>query len=398
MIQIKGNELYSFQTVFPPKVEKNVRIRTRLVTCTIVNNHSGKSNMEIMKAVLGLEDGQFVVGEGFGIEGECAGELVFNTQMTGYMESLTDPSYFGQILMFTFPLIGNYGVDPQNFQNEKVCALGCVTKEICEKPAASPSIRSFFEEKHLLGMSGVDTRALTIKTRVHGTMRAALVVGCDDGDYAVNLARRTPQITDIIPIPEVSCRQPYRVFGKGKRIAVIDLGIKKNMITSLAKRGGDLYVFPHDVTSEQVRACKPDALFVSNGPGDPKQAVHAIRCIRELLGQLPIFGICMGNQVSALAIGGDTYKLKFGHRGANQPVRFKDGRIFITTQNHGFAVDEDSLPEGCRVTYTNVNDGTVEGFENKDLKLTTVQFHPEAHGGPRDTEAHFFDALYRRIS
>jgi carbamoyl-phosphate synthase small subunit len=354
--------------------------------------------MEIMKAVLGLEDGQFYIGNGFGVEGECSGELVFNTQMTGYMESLTDPSYFGQILMFTFPQIGNYGVDTQNFQNDKVCALGCIAKEICEKPAASPSIRSYFEENRLLGMSGVDTRAITIKTRVHGTMRAALVVGSDDGDYAVNLARRTPQITDIIPIPEVSCKHPYRVEGKGKRIAVIDLGIKKNMITSLAKRGGDLYVFPYNVTPGQILACKPDALFVSNGPGDPKQAVEAIHCIRELLGQLPIFGICMGNQVSALAIGGDTYKLKFGHRGANQPVRFKDGRIFITTQNHGFAVDEDSLPEGCRVTYTNVNDGTVEGFENKDLKLTTVQFHPEAHGGPRDTEAHFFDALYRRIS
>ncbi|PKL58053.1 MAG: carbamoyl phosphate synthase small subunit, partial [Methanomicrobiales archaeon HGW-Methanomicrobiales-5] len=339
-----------------------------------------------MKAVLGLEDGQFFVGEGFGVEGECSGELVFNTQMTGYMESLTDPSYFGQILMFTFPQIGNYGVDIQNFQNEKVCALGCIAKEICEKPAASPSIRSYFEENNLLGMSGVDTRALTIKTRVHGTMRAALIVGSDDGDYAVNLAKRTPQITDIVPIPEVSCKQPYRIEGQGKRIAVIDLGIKKSMITSLEKRGGDLYIFPHDATPEQILSCNPDALLVSNGPGDPKQATHAIRSIRELLGQLPIFGICMGNQVSALALGGDTYKLKFGHRGANQPVRFKDGRIFITTQNHGFAVDEDSLPEGCRVTYTNVNDGTVEGFENKDLKLTTVQFHPEAHGGPQDTE------------
>ena len=200
--------------------------------------------MEIMKAVLGLEDGQFVVGEGFGVEGECAGELVFNTQMTGYMESLTDPSYFGQILMFTFPLIGNYGVDPQNFQNNRVCALGCITREICEKPSTQPSIRSFFEENNLLGMTGIDTRALTIKTRVHGTMRAALVVDSDDGDYAIQLARRTPTICDIIPIPEVSCKQPYHVKGSGKRIAVIDLGIKKNMITSLTKRGGDLHVFP----------------------------------------------------------------------------------------------------------------------------------------------------------
>jgi carbamoyl-phosphate synthase small subunit len=354
--------------------------------------------MEIMKAVLGLENGESFVGEGFGVEGECAGELVFNTQMTGYMESLTDPSYFGQILMFTFPQIGNYGVDPQNFQNPNVCALGCIAKEICEKPAGHPSIRSFFEENHLLGMSGIDTRALTIRTRVHGTMRAALVVGSDDGEYAVSLARRTPTICDIIPIPEVSCRAPYHIPGSGKRIAVIDLGIKKNQLTSLSKRNGDLYVFPHDTTSEQVLACSPAALFVSNGPGDPKQARQSIRCIRDLLGKLPIFGICMGNQVSALAIGGDTYKLKFGHRGANQPVRYKDGRIFITTQNHGFAVDADSLPEGCLVTYTNVNDGTVEGFEDEDLCLTTVQFHPEAHGGPRDTEAHFFDALFRRLA
>ncbi|HZK29884.1 MAG TPA: glutamine-hydrolyzing carbamoyl-phosphate synthase small subunit, partial [Methanoregula sp.] len=327
-----------------------------------------------------------------------AGELVFNTQMTGYMESLTDPSYFGQILMFTFPQIGNYGVDKQNFQNPNICALGCITKEICEKPSALPSFRSFFEENNLLGMSGVDTRALTIKTRVHGTMRAALVAGSDDGDYAVQLARRTPSISDIVPIPEVSCRAPYHIPGSGKRIAVIDLGIKKNQITSLANRQGDLYVFPYNARSGQVLACKPDALFISNGPGDPKQAPDAIRCIKDLLGQLPIFGICMGNQVCALALGGDTYKLKFGHRGANQPVRFKDGRIFITTQNHGFAVDADSLPEGCSVSYTNVNDGTLEGFENKDLDLTTVQFHPEAHGGPRDTEAHFFNDLFRRIS
>jgi carbamoyl-phosphate synthase small subunit len=354
--------------------------------------------MEIMKAVLGLEDGQFVVGEGFGSEGETAGELVFNTQMTGYMESLTDPSYFGQILMFTFPLIGNYGVDSQNFQNEKVCALGCITKEICERPAAQPSIRSYFEENSLLGMTGVDTRALTIRLRVHGTMRAALIVGSDDGESAVRLARRTATICDIIPIPEVSCKMPYRVPGTGKRIAIIDLGIKKNMIASLSRRKGDIFVFPHNVTADQILACNPDALLISNGPGDPKQAVDAIRCVRELLGQLPIFGICMGIQVSALALGGDTYKLKFGHRGANQPVKFKDGRIFITTQNHGFAVDEQSLPEGCRITYTNVNDGTVEGFENEDLDLTAVQFHPEAHGGPRDTEAHFFNALYRRIS
>jgi carbamoyl-phosphate synthase small subunit len=354
--------------------------------------------MEIMKAVLGLEDGQYVVGEGFGVEGEVSGELVFNTQMTGYMESLTDPSYFGQILMFTFPLIGNYGVDTQNFQNPNVCALGCITKEICEKPDTSPSIRTFFEEHELHGLTGIDTRALTIKTRVYGTMRAALVVGSEDGEYAVQLAKKAPDISDITPIPQVSCKKSYHIKGKGKRIAIIDLGIKRNMITSLSRRGGDLHVFPHDATPDKILACKPDALFISNGPGDPKQAKAAIACVKYLVGQLPVFGICMGTQISALAVGGDTYKLKFGHRGANQPVRYTDGRIFITTQNHGFAVDAESLPDGCKVSYTNVNDGTVEGFENEDLELTTVQFHPEAFGGPRDTEMHFFDSLFRRIA
>jgi len=353
--------------------------------------------MEIMKAVLGLEDGEFVVGEGFGVEGECAGELVFNTQMTGYMESLTDPSYFGQILMFTFPLIGNYGIDEQNFQNPHVCALGCVVKEICEKPAALPSIRTYFEENNLFGMAGVDTRALTIKTRVHGTMKAALVVGSDDGPAAVARARKAPDISDTTPIPHVSSTAPYHIPGKGKRIAVIDLGIKKNMVISLASRKADISVFPHNVTSGEILAAKPDALFISNGPGDPKRATEAIRCVKELLGQLPIFGICMGNQISALALGGDTYKLKFGHRGANQPVRDRDRHIYITTQNHGFAVDGDSLPEGCSVSYTNVNDGTVEGFSNDDLNLTCVQFHPEAHGGPRDTELPFFDSMFRRL-
>jgi len=354
--------------------------------------------MEIMKAVLGLEDGHSVLGEGFGAEGEVAGELVFNTQMTGYMESLTDPSYSGQILMFTFPMIGNYGVDRQNFQHGEVCALGCIAREICERPEARPSIRTYFEESGLPGMSGVDTRALTIRTRVHGTMRAALLVGSDDREYAVRRAKEAPDISDLVPFPAVSCKKPYHIEGCGKRIAVIDLGIKKNMIESLVKRGGDLYVFPYDVKADTVSSCSPDAVFISNGPGDPKQAKEAIRCVRELIGRVPVFGICMGNQITALALGGDTYKLKFGHRGANQPVRFRDGRIFITTQNHGFAVDADSLPEGCCVTYRNVNDGTVEGFENRDLRLTTVQFHPEAFGGPRDTEKHFFDDLFRRIA
>jgi carbamoyl-phosphate synthase small subunit len=351
-----------------------------------------------MKAVLGLEDGTCVPGEGFGSDGECSGELVFTTQMSGYMEALTDPSYHGQILMFTFPTIGNYGVDRMNFQHPRIWAMGCVAREICPVPEAQPSVFDYFEEQGLLGIQGVDTRMLTIKTRQEGTLRAALLVGDDNGEYAVECARKVTPISDRELIPAVSCRQPYHIEGSGKRIAVIDLGIKKNMILSLKIRNADIHVFPHNTTADQVEACRPDALFISNGPGDPLQAKDAIRCVSDLAGNLPIYGICMGIQVCGLALGGSTYKMKFGHRGSNQPVRYKDGSIYITTQNHGFAVAADSLPEGCGVLYANVNDGTLEGFENTYLDITCVQFHPEAHGGPWDTEIPFFDTMFRRLS
>jgi carbamoyl-phosphate synthase small subunit len=354
--------------------------------------------MEIMKAVLGLEDGTYVQGTGFGVEGESSGELVFTTQMTGYMEALTDPSYYGQILLFTYPLIGNYGVDVKNFQAKKTWALGAIAREICSTPSTGIPMLRYFEDNGLLGMQGVDTRMITIKTRVMGTLRAALVVGDDNGEYAVGCAKKTPSLSDEDLIPAVSCREPYRVEGRGKKIAVIDLGIKKNMVTSLRKRDADVYLYPHDATPGDIMECKPDALFISNGPGDPVHAVHAIRCVQELAGSLPIFGICMGNQVCGIALGGKTYKMKFGHRGTNQPVRTIDGKIFITTQNHGYAVAADTLPEGCRISFSNVNDGTVEGFEDRHLDLTTVQFHPEAHGGPRDTESYFFDSMFRRLA
>ncbi|KUK61551.1 MAG: Carbamoyl-phosphate synthase small chain [Methanoculleus marisnigri] len=350
-----------------------------------------------MKAVLGLEDGTFVVGNGFGVEGACSGELVFTTQMTGYMEALTDPSYAGQLLMFTYPLIGNYGVDLQNFESPRVHARGCIAREIAAAPAAEPSVAEYFEENGLLGISGVDTRSLTIKTRTSGTLRASLIVGSEDGEEAVRRARAVSPISDVDLIGSVSCPEPYRISGPGKRIAVIDLGVKRHILASLNSRGADIHVFSHTATPDEVMAAEPDALFITNGPGDPRRATHAIRCIRDLTGELPVIGICMGIQVAALALGAETYKMKFGHRGTNQPVRYQDGCIYITTQNHGFAVDEETLPEGCAVSYRNVNDGTVEGFENADLNITCVQFHPEAHGGPRDTEIHFFDRIYKEI-
>ncbi len=354
--------------------------------------------MEIMKAVLGLEDGTCVTGEGFGVEGECSGELVFSTQMGGYMEALTDPSYHGQILMFTFPTIGNYGVDRDNFQAPIVWALGCVAREICRDPEHLPVLAEYFEENGLLGIEGVDTRMLTIKTRVQGTLRAALVVGDDRPEKAIERARTVPPISDKELISAVSCKEPYHIPGKGKRIAALDLGMKKNMVVSLRHRDADLHVFPHTTAPDQVMACKPDALFISNGPGDPVHARDAIRCVKELAGTIPIFGICMGNQICGLGLGGETYKMKFGHRGTNQPVRYKDGSIYITTQNHGFAVATETLPEGCTMLYSNVNDGTLEGFEDPYLEITCVQFHPEAHGGPRDTEIPFFDTMFRRLA
>jgi len=348
----------------------------------------GVSCLILMKAVLGLEDGTFVVGKGFGVEGICSGELVFSTQMTGYMEALTDPGYAGQILMFTYPLIGNYGVDYQNFESSRVHARGCVTREISRTPTTQPSVAEYFEENNLLGISGVDTRSLTINTRTAGTLRASLIVGSDDGNEAIRLARATPVISDVDLIGTVSCRESYHISGSGKRIAVIDLGVKRRILASLGQRDADIHVFPHTAAADEVMAVRPDAVLISNGPGDPRKAVEAIWCVRDLAGEVPVIGICMGIQVVALALGGETYKMRFGHRGMNQPVRYRDGSISITTQNHGFAVDGETLPEGCVVSYQNVNDGTVEGFEESDLSITCVQFHPEAH---------FFDRISREI-
>ncbi len=348
-----------------------------------------------MKAVLGLEDGTSVVGDGFGVEGETAGELVFTTQMTGYMEALTDASYTGQILMFTFPQIGIYGVDEKNFQSTGVRALACVAREITAVPEANGPLGRYFAEHGLLGISGVDTRALTIGTREQGALRSGLVCGDDaTPEHAVELARAVPPLTEQDLIPAVSTPAFYAVPGRGgRRVAVLDLGIKKNMMVSLLRRGAEVGVFPHDTPPDVIEAWKPDLLFVTNGPGDPVRATAPVRTVSALIGRLPIYGICMGNQLAALALGGSTYKMQFGHRGSNQPVRYRDGRIFITTQNHGFVVDAWSLPEGADASYVNLNDGTAEGFDVPDLEIHCVQFHPEAHGGPRDSEVHFFDSM-----
>jgi carbamoyl-phosphate synthase small subunit len=350
-----------------------------------------------MKAVLGLENGRYFFGEGFGVEGKTSGELVFTTQMAGYMEALTDPGYHGQVLLFTYPLIGNYGVDRENFQNPRVWAEGCVIHELCRKPAQSSPLHTFFEENGLIGVAGIDTRHLTISIREQGTVRAALVTGSDDWEAAVDLAQKSPDISSRSLIPDVSCKKPWHQPGNGPRIAVLDLGIKANILKSLSSRGGDLHVFPHDTKADEILACRPDGLFISNGPGDPMQAKAAIEAVRELTGQIPIFGTCMGNLVCGLSLGADYRKMKFGHRGSNQPVRGTDGRILITSQNHGFVIDDQTLPEGCRMTYVNCNDGTLEGFEDSSLGICCVQFVPEAHAGPCEMEREYFDKMFRRM-
>ncbi|MGP8322773.1 MAG: glutamine-hydrolyzing carbamoyl-phosphate synthase small subunit [Methanosarcinaceae archaeon] len=361
-----------------------------------------------MDAVIGLEDGTIVKGTGFGAEGTVCGELVFTTQYTGYEEALTDPSYKGQILMFTYPMIGNYGVSGERFQSDGVKAEALVVREVCNEPYHHKSTRTIYklmEDEGVCGISGVDTRMLTIKTREHGAMRSALICGSDDGEEAVRLARAQPEISSIDLISKVTCPEPYRIksdvssANDPKHAVVIDLGIKRSILSSLLARGIDVTVVPATTSVSIIEAYEPDLLFISNGPGDPQNAKDAIKDVSELAGMVPIAGICFGNQVISLALGADTYKLKFGHRGANQPVKdLESGIVHITSQNHGFAVDGDSLDgTDVSVTQTNANDGTVEGISHDYLNIFSVQYHPEANPGPMDTEKLFFGKVLKSM-
>ncbi|MCK4938561.1 MAG: glutamine-hydrolyzing carbamoyl-phosphate synthase small subunit [Methanosarcinales archaeon] len=359
-----------------------------------------------MKAVLGLEDGTVVKGVGFGAAGAAVcGELVFSTQYTGYEEALTDPSYAGQILMFTYPLIGNYGVSGNTFQSDGMKAEALVVREACDHPSHHLSKRSIFDfakDEGRPGIADVDTRMLTIKTRNTGAMRACLLTDSDDGEEAVRMARQHPKISDHYDlIDKVTCPAPYHIEAKGKykpHFVVIDLGIKTNIIKSLQQRGVGITVVPANTPTDYIIEQKPDAIFVSNGPGDPEKATNAIDVVKNMMGQVPIYGICFGNQIISLALGASTYKLKFGHRGANQPVKdLEKGTVYITSQNHGFAVDGNSL-DGAEayITHINVNDKTVEGIAHNYLDIMSVQFHPEASPGPWDTEKWFFDTIVKR--
>ncbi len=352
-----------------------------------------------MSGSLVLEDGTAVRGAFFGARRKVLGELVFNTNMTGYTEALTDPSYRGQILMMTYPLIGNYGVDPTTMESETIQPTGFVVKEACaipSHPKSSFGLSDFLKQHKTPAMEGADTRALTIKIRSKGTMKAALVPANADADAVAKEVRKAPHPDTRNLVAEVSCRRVERYPGAGKRmIVVVDCGVKRNIIRE-AQRYADVARVPYDATSDEILALKPDGVIVSNGPGDPAHPdilATSVKTAQELAGHVPILGICLGHQLLALAFGGKTFKLKFGHRGGNQPVKdLRSGRVHITSQNHGFAVDADSLPASeFEVTHLNLNDGTVEGMAHRRLPIFAVQYHPEARPGPWDSEYIFRD-------
>jgi carbamoyl-phosphate synthase small subunit len=356
-----------------------------------------------LNAVLVLEDGTIVEGMGFGASKEVFGEIVFNTSMCGYQEALTDPSYKGQILMFTYPLVGNYGVNQEDFESDSIKAEGFVVRENCILPShrgVEENLHEFLRRYGVPGITGVDTRALTIKIRKYGTMKAALKVSGEDidADELLKRARMQKDISELDLVSQVTSKQPKRYPNKGKKIALLDCGMKLSILRNLLKRGCDVTVFPAETPPFEILDSKPDGILVSNGPGDPIQAPYVISTLKELLSEKPIFGICLGQQLLALAVGGKTYKLKFGHRGSNQPVKdLKRGRVYITSQNHGFAVDGGSLEDkGFHVSKINLNDHTPEGMYHEELPIFSVQYHPEANPGPRDSE-YIFDEFLRMI-
>lgn len=348
-----------------------------------------------MKAILALEDGTFFEGKAFGAEGEQWGEAVFNTGMTGYQEILTDPSYCGQIVIMTYPLIGNYGINKDDYESKKSYVRGFVVRENCDRPSnwrASYSISDFLAREGIIGISGVDTRALTRHLRNFGTMRAVISTKTGNVGELIEKARSCPDLSEQELVPEVVTRVTYTIAGEGPRIVLVDLGSKKNIMRKLQERKCEIVVVPPFATAEDIMGLNPAGVLLSNGPGDPVKVPYAVETVKKLVGKIPIFGICLGHQVIALALGAKTYKMKFGHRGANHPVKdLETGKVYITSHNHGFSVDEESLAGlDVTVTHRNLNDGTVEGIKHNNLPIFSVQYHPEASPGLQESD-YIFD-------
>jgi carbamoyl-phosphate synthase small subunit len=363
---------------------------------------------QIRKAILALEDGTVFEGRSFGSSGEKTGELVFNTSMSGYQEILTDPSYKGQIVIMTYPLIGNYGVNKEDIESQSPKVEGFIVKEnssLFSNWRGDKCLSDYLMAHRIMGVEGMDTRALTKHIRVRGAMKAILSTEDLDRDHLIEKARASPGLIGRDLVKEVTCETPYEwTSGNDSqfsstyfqpstvryrpKVVVMDFGVKYNILRSLRDWNCDVIVLPASSRADSVLSYRPDGILLSNGPGDPEGVPYAIETVQKLLGKKPIFGICLGHQLLGLAFGGRTFKLKFGHRGANQPVKdLKTGRVMITSQNHGFCVDPDSLnPNEIELTQINLNDQTLEGMRHKRLPIFSVQYHPEASPGPHDTQ------------
>ncbi|WP_338597186.1 glutamine-hydrolyzing carbamoyl-phosphate synthase small subunit [Clostridium baratii] len=342
-----------------------------------------------MKAKLILENGMIFEGKSFGYLGESVGEVVFTTGMTGYQEVLTDPSYHGQIVTMTYPLIGNYGINLDDMESNKPQVKGFIVREKCNIPnnfRCEMNLADYLKQNKIVGIEGIDTRALTKILRNNGTMKGIITL---DHSELSEVKKEIEAFSNKDAVSNVTTDNIYEIDGEGKHVAIIDYGIKNNILNCFKKRGCKITVFPSNVTAEEVLNINPDLVFLSNGPGDPEDLEKEIENIKKIIGKKPIVGICLGHQLLALSLGGSTTKLKFGHRGCNHPVKdLETGRVHITSQNHGYVVNE--VPEDVEITHLNINDGTVEGLKHKTMPVYSVQFHPEASAGPKDSE-YIFD-------